>query len=155
MHNLPPEFGSISHYYQNFYARILGKSNQGVFSFLWKYPHKLMERSHKSNKDLQLLEIGIGAGEHLEFVTPDYQKYLGIDLNPRVNPKLEDTKIIVYKADCLNLPFENKTFDRVIATCLLAHLADVESALIEWVRVCNIFTGGARLGSAFLQTFLF
>jgi ubiquinone/menaquinone biosynthesis C-methylase UbiE len=32
--------------------------------------------------------------------------------------------------------FKNEQIDRVIATCLIVHLAEPEDALLEWRRVC-------------------
>ena len=43
---------------------------------------------------------------------------------------------IKYKvADVQNLPFKTSSFDRVISTCLLHHVNDVEKALLEIKRV--------------------
>jgi len=39
------------------------------------------------------------------------------------------------QCDAVSLPFPDQCFDRVIATCLIAHLKDPEVALTEWRRV--------------------
>jgi ubiquinone/menaquinone biosynthesis C-methylase UbiE len=85
-----------------------------------------------------VLEVGGGSGQHLKFVKY-FSKYTLTDINPLLLPKnSRDSKLakLKYKvADVQNLPFKEGCFDRVISTCLLHHLADVEKALLEIKRV--------------------
>ena len=130
--------GSVDHYYKNFYSKMIGSDSSGLLSFLWKYPHRVMEKLYKSNENLDILELGFGAGEHLGFVKSDYKSYLATDIDEArlVIPELfKSEKILTQKIDAGKLPFEDKSFDRVIATCLIAHLENPERALIEWRRV--------------------
>jgi hypothetical protein len=47
-----------------------------------KILHKLIEKPFKSNENLNLLEVGANAGEHLEYVFPDFASYLMTDIRP-------------------------------------------------------------------------
>jgi phosphatidylethanolamine/phosphatidyl-N-methylethanolamine N-methyltransferase len=100
-----------------------------------------MEKPFKSNQDLKILELGFGEGEHIGFVRNDYASYLATDLDAdrleRVVNKLP-LGVSVQQCDATKLPFEDQTFDRVIATCLIAHLSEPEQALEEWRRVVKV-----------------
>jgi ubiquinone/menaquinone biosynthesis C-methylase UbiE len=130
--------GNVEHYYKNYYRKMIGLESDGLLSFLWKYPHKVMERPFKSNLNLKILELGYGEGEHLAFVKNDFDSYVATDIDesrlkiPKTNVK---NKVILKKVDAEKLPFEDEVFDRIIATCLIAHLMYPEKALMEWRRV--------------------
>ena len=97
-----------------------------------------MEKPFKTNKNLKILEVGAGEGEHIDFVTHDYLEYIALDLDAERLKNLEARKlknVRTLTGDALKLDFEEESFDRVIATCLLAHVRDPEMALKEWRRV--------------------
>jgi phosphatidylethanolamine/phosphatidyl-N-methylethanolamine N-methyltransferase len=130
--------GNVELYYQEFYSKMMGHESNGVLSILWKYPHRVMEKNFKSNAGKRILELGFGEGEHLSFVAEDFAEYLATDLDvkrlERFRPKLiPNTKLM--QCDAMSLPFPDESFDRVIATCLIAHLRNPELALTEWRRV--------------------
>jgi ubiquinone/menaquinone biosynthesis C-methylase UbiE len=130
--------GNVNHYYKNFYRKMIGLESDGVLSFLWKYPHKVMEKPFKSNMNFKILELGYGEGEHLAFVKNDFSTYVATDIDKsRLKiPKSQNTnRIILQKVDAEKLPFDDQVFDRIIATCLIAHLKYPEEALSEWRRV--------------------
>jgi phosphatidylethanolamine/phosphatidyl-N-methylethanolamine N-methyltransferase len=130
--------GSVEHYYQHFYRKMIGLDSTGLLSLLWKYPHWLMERKFKSNKGKTILELGVGEGEHIQFVTPDYAKYIAYDLDGdrlKLIDEIGLPNLEIEQGDAQQLRFPNATFDRLIATCLLVHLEDPEKALREWERV--------------------
>jgi ubiquinone/menaquinone biosynthesis C-methylase UbiE len=130
--------GSVEYYYQHFYRKMIGLDSTGLLSLLWKFPHWLMERSHKSNKHFTILELGVGEGEHIQFVKNDYEKYIALDLDgDRLKhiEKLNFPRVMTQQGNAEQLEFPDSTFDRLIATCLLVHLDDPETALREWERV--------------------
>lgn len=133
--------GSVEVYYKEFYSRMMGHDSDGLLSILWKYPHKLMEKPFKSNKDFKILELGFGEGEHIGFVVNNFESYLATDLDSerldRISNHLPE-RVSVQQCDATQLPFEDQAFDRVIATCLIAHLSEPEQALEEWRRVVKI-----------------
>jgi len=130
--------GSQKNYYDKFYNLIVGVDSSGILGYLSKYPHKLLEKPFKSNKGLNIIEVGAGQGEHLSFVTQDYSKYICTDvdgtrlslINRHKYPKSETTLM-----DAESLKFADNSFDRLISTCLLSHLGNPEGALVEWRRV--------------------
>lgn len=132
------DWGNKEVYYRDFYSRMMGTDSKGFFSYLWKYPHKVMEKDFNSNQNMTILELGFGEGEHISFVSSNYREYVATDIDierlERFKPKLTE-KIIPIQCDANSLPFLDNSFDRVIATCLIAHLISPESALVEWRRV--------------------
>jgi ubiquinone/menaquinone biosynthesis C-methylase UbiE len=132
--------GNVGVYYSEFYSKMMGHDSEGLLSILWKYPHILMEKPFKSNKNLRILELGFGEGEHIGFVRNDFKEYLATDLDSarleRTQGSLPDNAKTM-QVDAAKLPFPDETFDRVIATCLIAHLPEPEDALREWRRVAK------------------
>jgi phosphatidylethanolamine/phosphatidyl-N-methylethanolamine N-methyltransferase len=130
--------GNIQVYYKEFYSQMMGHDSTGLMSFLWKYPHKIMEKPFKTNSRFRILELGFGEGEHLQFVKSDFSEYLATDIDQvrleKLSAKLP-SKVSTQRVDASLLPFEDETFDRVIATCLIAHLQEPEKSLMEWRRV--------------------
>jgi phosphatidylethanolamine/phosphatidyl-N-methylethanolamine N-methyltransferase len=130
--------GNVDHYYKNFYSRMMGHDSNGILSVLWKYPHKLMEKPFRNNVGLRILELGFGEGEHIGFVESGYQEYVATDIDSERLNRMQGRMPANAKTmacDALQLPFEAESFDRVIATCLIAHLPDPEKAMSEWRRV--------------------
>jgi ubiquinone/menaquinone biosynthesis C-methylase UbiE len=133
--------GNVDLYYREFYSKMMGHDSDGILSILWKYPHRLMEKPFKSNQDLKILELGYGEGEHLGFVKSNYSSYLATDLDEeRLDRVAGDlpANVSTKACDANKLPFEDESFDRLIATCLIAHLSDPEGALNEWRRVTKV-----------------
>jgi len=130
--------GNVDKYYSDFYSQMIGKDSTGILSRLWRYPRKLMEKPFKTNDGFRILELGTGEGEHIEFVADDYSEYIALDLDSsrlRHVAAKEMEKVNPQQGDANSLSFSDSAFDRVIATCLLAHLKEPESALLEWRRV--------------------
>jgi phosphatidylethanolamine/phosphatidyl-N-methylethanolamine N-methyltransferase len=130
------KYGDSDYFYANYYEKMLGKDSKGLLRVLWQYPHKVMERTHKGNLGHSILEVGTGVGEHISFVRPDYAKYTALDMDSerlaRINP---DKKLEIVLGDAESLEFIDSSFERVIATCVVAHLNKPEEALEEWRRV--------------------
>jgi phosphatidylethanolamine/phosphatidyl-N-methylethanolamine N-methyltransferase len=106
-----------------------------------KILHKLIEKPFKSNANLNLLEVGSNAGEHLEFVFPDFASYLMTDIRPIPRDTYQDgqnSRIKFEIADVQALQYPDATFDRVISTCLFHHLSDPLAGFSEIRRVTKI-----------------
>jgi ubiquinone/menaquinone biosynthesis C-methylase UbiE len=111
--------------------------------------HAFLERSLREGPELpRILEVGTGTGAHLAFVDPDYATYLMSDLNPAVlevaKTKAEQLgagEASTAVASALDLPYEDASFDRLIAAHVLEHLPEPHRALKEWRRVVR--PGGA------------
>jgi ubiquinone/menaquinone biosynthesis C-methylase UbiE len=117
---------------------MIGHGSDGILSLLWKYPHRVMEKPFRTNSGLRILELGFGEGEHFGFVAADYAEFFATDLDverlERVRDKLPEN-VFMQKCDASRIPFVDQSFDRVIATCLIAHLENPEESLREWRRV--------------------
>jgi phosphatidylethanolamine/phosphatidyl-N-methylethanolamine N-methyltransferase len=128
-------------YYKQFYDKV---GYKGFSGWLLSFTHKKLEVLPRNYKKLQeirynILEVGGGSGEHIPFVKMAYDEYTLVDINPTILPKNHLDKKIKFKlADVEKLPFRNRVFDRVICTCLLHHLNNIENALLEIKRVTKI-----------------
>lgn len=85
------------------------------------------------------LEIGAGLGDHLE-AEPDFAKqdYVAVELRSEMAASIRkrDARVEVLVADCQQrMPFDDDSFDRVLAIHVLEHLPDLPSALSEIERV--------------------
>jgi ubiquinone/menaquinone biosynthesis C-methylase UbiE len=106
--------------------------NTGIVGFMTKVLHKHIERAYKQEMNLEtILELGAGNGVHKQFVRHSYNEYYESDIRYKKNS--HPTKIYL-DAEDLTL-FEEDKFSRVIATCLLIHLTDMENAITQWRRV--------------------
>lgn len=85
------------------------------------------------------LEIGAGLGEHIEYesvVTPE--RYHVVELRSEMADALAQRhpEVTVVTGDCQRrLPYDDATFDRVLAIHVLEHLPDLPAALAEARRL--------------------
>jgi len=112
-------------------ASLLNPINYLSFIFHTKRYIEVM----KMIKDGNILDIGCGKpssfmvdGSFLIFI--DRKESVGIDIN---DLKTKDFKFI--KANVLNLPFQNESFDNIVAMEILEHIEEVDRALSEIKRV--------------------
>ena len=105
--------------------------------------HKSLERHIQRKNFANILEIGGNVGEHLPFVKHGFDNYIVSDIRviheeEQNKELLPSQKSVTYEvADCQNLQYSNKMFDRVIVTCVLHHISELEVALKEINRVTN------------------
>jgi ubiquinone/menaquinone biosynthesis C-methylase UbiE len=109
----------------------------GFTGFLKGIVHKLMEFPFRNSRAKKILEVGAGSGIHLKYVNEMFDKYYMTDIVIEKDLKFTKSpeKLVIMESDAQNLDFENDNFDRVIATCLIAHLDNPIRALGEWRRV--------------------
>ncbi len=86
-------------------------------------------------KDKDVLEVGCGTGLVLSRVAQVAQRAEGIDLSQEMLQKAKDRGLSVQKADATALPFGDNEFDVVYSFKVLAHLQDIQAALLEMARV--------------------
>jgi demethylmenaquinone methyltransferase/2-methoxy-6-polyprenyl-1,4-benzoquinol methylase len=128
----------IDKYYSEIYDNYLNDDG------LIRIANRTLERKieHNSNKqDNYVLEIGGGGGEHLKFVSNFPQKNY-IILDPRGTSKTTvrklkklSSKIKFVSGVAEDIPFPNCYFDRIVSSCVLAHLDDPLASLLECRRV--------------------
>jgi len=103
------------------------------FGWLTGFDHRFTVRSYSAGQ--RTLEIGAGTGTHLPF-EPDGE-YVALEASGELAaqiPRRDGLSVVV--ADCeQRLPWDDGSFDRVLAIHLLEHLYDLPAALDEVVRV--------------------
>jgi SAM-dependent methyltransferase len=125
--------------YETVYSDVL---SSGLVGFMTKLLHRDMEQPFKSTQSFNLvLEIGAGDGVHRPFVKHKYLEYWETDLRYK-KIKYESflhglpSKLVKVHLDAEDLSsIRDNHFNRIIATCVLLHLRNIESALVQWRRV--------------------
>jgi SAM-dependent methyltransferase len=125
----------LNEYYSNYYEKIFSK---GKYLGIESVPHILLERWTPSYG--RTLEIGPTNGQHLEFLDmTQIEEYVMVDIreNFELKNKVSRSKKLKYKI--LNAESEEivflKEFDKVLTTCLLHHLKNVEKTLTLWRKL--------------------
>lgn len=131
--------------YETLVARWLGnydKSNydRGLSASVLRNTHALIERPFGSDVIFrQVLEVGAGTLAHLPFIRHSFERYIASDFDQSVLDAVKDMPrpegVELLKLDGASLPFEDDSFDRLIATHVLEHVPFPHLAVEEWVRV--------------------
>jgi ubiquinone/menaquinone biosynthesis C-methylase UbiE len=131
--------------YENLVARWLqnyDRSNYGggLSAHVLKKTHSIIEQPFGPEIHLpRVLEVGAGTLAHLPFVRHRFDQYIASDFDQAVLDTVGDKKVPpgveLLKIDGTSLPFENSSFDRLIATHVLEHVPFPHLAIQEWVRV--------------------
>src|SRR5215204_2601635 len=117
----------------------------GPFHSLYEAKGQAVLDFFASRPPMDLLDAGCGPGRLIEPLAGAH-RVTGCDISPEM---LEEArrrsppKARLVEADARQLPFEDESFDAVIALDLLTHLGDLETALRELTRVVR--PGGALL----------
>jgi phosphatidylethanolamine/phosphatidyl-N-methylethanolamine N-methyltransferase len=123
--------------------------NQGMVGYVSKLAHMTLEFGAKKHCHL-VLELGAGQGQHLQYVQHSYDIYLesdvrldnlisGANLDSERGSGVSRSSVRQVRLDAENLEsVANCSVDRVVATCLIAHLANPEKALLEIRRVLKV-----------------
>jgi ubiquinone/menaquinone biosynthesis C-methylase UbiE len=114
----------------------------GVSGKLLKLTHKQLGAFGNKHQKSQstVLEIGAGRGEHFPYVKKSFANYTMTDISdwglteiltiskmdPRVNFERQDIQALTYHDD---------SFDRVITTCVLAHVDEPYESFLQVRRV--------------------
>ena len=88
----------------------------------------------------RVLEIGTGRGECVKFITSHYDEYLATDVSSWGKSSVlelgkTDERIKFQLEDVQQLSFPDNTFDRIVVSCVLAHVDEPFKALVELRRV--------------------
>jgi ubiquinone/menaquinone biosynthesis C-methylase UbiE len=110
---------------------------------------KLLQLTHKQlaafgnkfqTQHDNVLEIGAGQGEHFPFVNTNFAKYTMSDISdwgaPDISKILEtDNRATFEIQDIQALTYPDSSFDRVITTCVIAHVDEPYESFLEVRRV--------------------
>lgn len=124
----------VKYYYESFYRSLMHKGLVGKF---FAISNRMIEKPFKETDYYPtILELGATSENHLNYVNCTYNEYHLTDLNEvkLLNFK-EDKKVIVRQLNASDFTDEPSNFyDRIIVTCLILHLDEIEHALNEWKR---------------------
>jgi len=130
--------------YRDKASEMYDKSNYSspLQSLVMYASHKLVEKAYNERTHFDnVIEIGAGTGEHLQFVRHTFDKYILTDLDPKT---LEVAKNkftgalwgVEFETQAGNdLAYPDNTFDRLVATHVLEHIYQPHLVLKEWYRV--------------------
>lgn len=127
---------SPERYYDDAYERVM---YTGVVGWYSRWAHSLLERPFRRLPSGRVLEVGAGAGQHASYVA-HFDSYLETDISVPAGDvavrHLSAGPVERRRLDAQDLSgIPDGSIDRVIATCLLAHLDQPGQALSEWRRV--------------------
>jgi ubiquinone/menaquinone biosynthesis C-methylase UbiE len=135
----------LNHYYANVYKDYLFASKRQARGI--SYFEDYLEKCWRKKKDIKrVLEIGAGQGEHWPHLRElPNEEYVALDLRGLTDqyylnqmPAEFQQKLNFIVADAQNVPTEDNYFDRVFSTCVLHHVDDPLSVLIEARRVTKV-----------------
>lgn len=86
-------------------------------------------------RNARVLELGCGTGLILERVAEVAKEAVGIDLSEKMAQRARDRGLDVRIASICDLPFEDERFDLSYSFKVLAHVPDIDGAILEAARV--------------------
>jgi ubiquinone/menaquinone biosynthesis C-methylase UbiE len=119
-------------YYDAFAERYDRGRDRGYHRLIDDQAAALVERV---GRDADVLEVGCGTGLVLERVARFARRAEGVDLSPEMLAHARARGLEVREGDCTALPFDDDRFDVVYSFKVLAHVARVEAAIEEMLRV--------------------
>jgi SAM-dependent methyltransferase len=123
----------IAEFYEKYYRHA---SESWIVKKNHSYSHRKLERG--INREFEnVIELGAGNAEHLEYVRHSYKTYLLSDLRDREEFIIEDQRVRFESFNAEEIPYDDNSFQRVICTCLLHHVTDVRGTLEEMRRVAT------------------
>lgn len=120
------------HYTNNAYS--------GAQGLLQRWMHRSIEPG-KDQHYSQILELGADVGQHLPYVRHPFDQYIATDSRQVVSERYSDQRggVVSFQIeDAHHLSFQDQQFDRVLCGCVLHHLFDPETAMMEIRRVLKI-----------------
>ncbi len=127
---------SRERYYDDAYQHVM---YTGVVGWYSRWAHRLVEGPFRGRGSGDVLEVGAGSGQHAPFVER-FDSYLETDVcvpdGEVLERRVPGGTVVRRRLDAQDLAgIGDASVDRVIATCLLAHLDQPGRALAEWRRV--------------------
>jgi ubiquinone/menaquinone biosynthesis C-methylase UbiE len=120
------------------YYNAISKGYKELYGEEQRQKWKVIEKKFElSSKDV-VLDAGCGDGAITQAISKRARLVVGIDLSKEMLRRARQEKNCFYvNADLENLPFKDKTFDKVISLTVLQDLEDPKRAIEELGRVCK------------------
>jgi len=123
-----------SNLYQGTSKKLLNKAHGNLTSF----GNRLVKKNQNISKNV--LEIGAGSGELFEHVNKDFENYFMTDISDWgkkdiLDLALRDQRIKFEIQDVEKLSYPEDYFERVLVSCVIAHVTEPYQALLELRRV--------------------
>jgi phosphatidylethanolamine/phosphatidyl-N-methylethanolamine N-methyltransferase len=133
---------SLAEYHRQFEANYesLNYANN-LSSRVLAHSHTLLEQPFGPECHFSaVLEVGAGSGVHVARVRHGFDTYVMTDSNLRMLDQARakvpaGNRFAFAREDASRLSFEDRSFDRLIATHILEHLTNPHEVLREWTRV--------------------
>jgi ubiquinone/menaquinone biosynthesis C-methylase UbiE len=134
----------IQNRYQMLYSDIQYVNGTGRASNLY---HRKIEKNLENGAFDNVLEVGSGSGEHLQYIKHDFKRYIISDLilpnltdmanNEKIKFEKNNKVVELESVDVQKIKYSDSSFERIVSTCLLHHVQDPYSALLEMRRVAK------------------
>jgi SAM-dependent methyltransferase len=107
-------------------------------------PKEVLWRTLETGRPERVLEVGGGQGELSERMHRELGARVSfVDISPRMVELARARGIDAQVGDAQDLPFDDASFDAVVAAWMLYHVPDLDAAFAEFVRV--LVPGGALI----------
>jgi SAM-dependent methyltransferase len=83
----------------------------------------------------RLLDIGCGSGWSSYLFSQHNYQVVGIDLNAKGFESPTANNLTLVQASCINLPFDDASFDVVASNQAIEHIPEPQQAIMEMIRV--------------------
>jgi ubiquinone/menaquinone biosynthesis C-methylase UbiE len=104
-----------------------------------EYRH--LVQNHIGEKKLRTLDLGCGTGLTTNLLMKTRNETVGLDLTWRLlktaQGKYSKHNFSPINGEITNIPFKDKSFERIICLNTLEHIEDIEKALSEISRICT------------------
>jgi ubiquinone/menaquinone biosynthesis C-methylase UbiE len=131
---------NINHDFVKHWHEILSKKTR--YNLIEQFNHGYVVKNMPKDF-LTTLEIGAGLGEHLAYekLSKEQEKnYVSLELRENMASEIRTRfpKIRTETGDCqTTLPFNDNSFDRILAIHVLEHLPNLPAAVKEMHRLCH------------------
>jgi SAM-dependent methyltransferase len=119
--------------YKNYYQTMM---HTGLVGKIFQISNRMIEKNFNDSAGGDILELAATNFHHLLFVKQVFDSYTVSDIDISAFPKELPSKVKIRKIDATNLnKIESDSFDRIIVTCLVVHLGNLDQVLPQWRRV--------------------
>lgn len=143
-------------YVQDVYEKIADEFDQSRYN-IWPSVQKFLDNIPKKTKQsppLKLLEVGSGNGKNLAYIQENLPHISaeGCDMCQKFVDIARRKELKCIRANNLNLPYEDDTFDYVLSVAVIHHFSTVERRMEAIRELLRVLKKGGQL---FIQVWAF